>query len=1641
VLIDAANEAKEVRVVVKAEAEEQHPLAVQLRAEILKEFEGRVFCDRVHPDPPPRGQHGMAVLRLKPNAQPVVGRVIHLKGERLEALREMEEECRRDRKVEPGRGPWRAAAFPIRKKNGKWRMVCDYAVTNLQIMADSYPLPLTEEIVAEQAKCTLFSTIDLRDAFHQVALAEESRPVTNVQLPGGLWQWRVVPQGINVGPALLQRDIDATCAAVKAHSRPYFDDIIVSTRQGAEETDEEFYQKHARDVRETLLALEKDRWVSDSRKVKLFMRQVEFVGHVLGHGRRAPAPGKLSAVQHWQLPPTVSSLRAFLGVCNYYAGYVRLYAELAAPLQEKLKLPRELTKAGSKHPVVWTEQEKEAFDKLKKALVADLELYHIDPAKPFVLRTDASDYAIGAVLEQFPKIDGVPRVEDLRPGASVPVAFMSRKLTEGQRLRWDVRDKETYAVVAALDKWAGFLLDNEILVLTDHRSLESWYKEYVAGVGPQGRRARWHAKLNEFRITVVHVPGETNVVGDAMSRWAYPASQGWRDTSWHGTEADTKEMKAHILEEKLRENSTPKAVHPEDEETKAEQVERSTLKEGRELAVIQLIPLQSFAAVPSASHIAVTTRSRLDTQRNARDAPADAPHGTRSEHPREMHPSASSPAAAAVPPSASSAAVPPSASCIASPASVPAPSSNAPSPVPSPAPQSTAPQSIAPSAAPTAGVSSPAMPVPASAAGVPSPAASVPSAVPSAGVPSTADPVPPQPDLDINVFDMDWSKAYAVCPRWKPVWDQAHNGPGWPSGFQLVDGRLVSAGRWCVPSGLLAEVLREQHSVSGHIGGDRLVEEAERTYVFADRMEAAKVAGGLQRTCPVCQATEHPHQPLRLKVCPTPVPPYIMASVAIDLFVMPEVDFEGQLYNVFAACVDRHSGWVVATAHHTRGLTAATVAKAMYRGWWSPHGLPSVITSDRGPHFAGAWWRSMCGLHGIRHAYAQAYHHAANGRAESLGAQLQKRIRSEKAEAPIPWVESLPRAVQKLNDSKAQHGLSPYEVLYGRHRWTGGVPYKAPVMVDDAVSFFERQKAVDQKVADVLNDLHKRQADQKNRSRKDLEEFAKGDLVWYLRPPRRPGQKLESYWLGPARVTARRGEHSYELELEEGRRQEAHRCQLKAYRDDTRLWGPPKMFVYRQARPQEDVDIEEWTVEEIRRHRRRDDGDWEFEVKWKGHPTLTWEPLKNFFHRYSHQMIEYAKSKKLKVDLLDYLHRNPAEVAVIIAEVKKQEQEVINNAEWEDPPEEWVWPDEDIKKDEEASSQEGESAVPPVGTAVPAAQHVPTRDPPPALGQDPPRTVAAAASHQPVPLHFVHHPSDRPSVSAFPQPSQEADPQIPSAAVSTLVCPSTGAECAQPVSAFAHLLPHAAPQAAVAASQTAVAAPQATVVAASQAAVAAPQAAVAASAMFTHSPYVPIPNHFPAAGGDAVPPPPAAFPVCTGRHPPMPPACATPSPFLSHHFLPAHPNTQCAPFIPCPDGAFATHGSFPLHLQDPSSASRRREGTTAGVCVLNPPNAGLVSPGPFRPQPGGHPFSPTHGYPCQPTAPGVVGKAWRQTVLGSGGCICGAAAAAAVPCLPIRQSACCAVDQDAGGGWVRGDYTVGGEPTDGSGCLCPCPSH
>ena len=99
---------------------------------------------------------------------------------------------------------------------------------------------------------------------------------------------------------------------------------------------------------------------------------------------------------------------------------------------------------------------------------------------------------------------------------------------------------------------------------------------------------------------------------------------------------------------------------------------------------------------------------------------------------------------------------------------------------------------------------------------------------------------------------------------------------------------------------------------------------------------------------------------------------------------MPEVTYELHKFDTIAVCVDRLSGWITAAICLNKGLTSEKVAKTM-KEKWEMFGISDKVSSEKGPNFAGGWWKTLCALHGVKTACSQAYHHQANGRAESSG--------------------------------------------------------------------------------------------------------------------------------------------------------------------------------------------------------------------------------------------------------------------------------------------------------------------------------------------------------------------------------------------------------------------------------------------------------------------------------------------------------------------------------------------------------------------------------------------------------------------------------------------------------------------------------
>ena len=432
-------------------------------------------------------------------------------------------EAERTGKLEPGKGSWNTPAFPVPKKTpGKFRLVQDLRPLNAVTMKDGHPLPRIGDMVQRQGANLVWSTLDLVDGFHQMPMKVEHRPLTCMSTPKGVRQWTV---GLKNAGSQFQRMMEWVLQD-HPNADAYIDDVILGAG-GSGSTGmspvEEALRKNFEDMRKVLQTFNEMRLVARFKEGDLFQREVIFCGHILREGRRSPAPGKLMPLQLWELPQTVTDLRGFLGLSNYFAEYVPHYAEYAGPLMGKLRLNRQDGKKGSKLRLIWTDSEIESFHKLKARLGEALELWQVDLDKPFRLHCDASDFAIGAELTQ--EIDGKWR----------PVAFFLANWGSPSKTGLPERRRHTPLCLRS-KSGQDFLGFQPILVTTDHRALQDWVSEHIdTPSGPRGRRARWHETLSQFDVQVMYIPGPENTVADALSRWAYPASSAREDVSFHGS--------------------------------------------------------------------------------------------------------------------------------------------------------------------------------------------------------------------------------------------------------------------------------------------------------------------------------------------------------------------------------------------------------------------------------------------------------------------------------------------------------------------------------------------------------------------------------------------------------------------------------------------------------------------------------------------------------------------------------------------------------------------------------------------------------------------------------------------------------------------------------------------------------------------------------------------------------------------------------------------------------------------------------------------------------------------------------------------------------------------------------------------------
>ena len=173
------------------------------------------------------------------------------------------------------------------------------------------------------------------------------------------------------------------------HVLNFLDDLLVYSETPAE---------HLEHLKKVFLKLRAAGLKLKPEKCDLFQTQVNYLGHVLGKTGIRPDPEKLEAVRDWERPKTLTQVRSFTAFCNYYRKFMKNFAEIAKPLYR-------LTGRGVKF--TWDKEHDDAFQLLETRLLQSPILAFPNFRRPFVIDTDASERALGAVLSQI--IDGKKR--------------------------------------------------------------------------------------------------------------------------------------------------------------------------------------------------------------------------------------------------------------------------------------------------------------------------------------------------------------------------------------------------------------------------------------------------------------------------------------------------------------------------------------------------------------------------------------------------------------------------------------------------------------------------------------------------------------------------------------------------------------------------------------------------------------------------------------------------------------------------------------------------------------------------------------------------------------------------------------------------------------------------------------------------------------------------------------------------------------------------------------------------------------------------------------------------------------------------------------------------------------------------------
>ncbi len=419
---------------------------------------------------------------VQPVAQPMRRIPFSRRVKVIEKLKKLEELDVIERVKTPT--SWINPLVCVEKSNGDIRICLDMRRANEAIIREKHPVPTVEETLQEICGAKYFAKLDLNMAFHQIELHPDSRDITTFPSPTGLYRYKRLLFGANMATEKFQQIMTQVLAGLPGVHNMHDDIIVVGLNLS---------QLRER-VESTIRRLQEQGLSLNYKKCIAGVQEMSFMGIILTHNGMRIAEDKIKAITGAPRPENRAQLRSWLGLAQFCAKFIRHFATVTNPLWNLTRESEEF---------IWKREHTVAFEAVKRYLTTHPVMAYWDPEANTRLTTDASQYGLGAILEQ-----------EQPDGSYRPVYYASRKLSEVEA-RYSQFERECLGVKWACDRFQLYLIGKHFEVQTDHKPLLKILSAYSKA--PSARIERWVLFLQQFKFNVTHIKGKDNRA-DVLSR-------------------------------------------------------------------------------------------------------------------------------------------------------------------------------------------------------------------------------------------------------------------------------------------------------------------------------------------------------------------------------------------------------------------------------------------------------------------------------------------------------------------------------------------------------------------------------------------------------------------------------------------------------------------------------------------------------------------------------------------------------------------------------------------------------------------------------------------------------------------------------------------------------------------------------------------------------------------------------------------------------------------------------------------------------------------------------------------------------------------------------------------------------------------